>query len=188
MDRRQRKTRKAIFDAFSDLLTRKNFSRITVQEIIDRADVGRTTFYAHFPQKDRLLRELCEELFEHVFSRPPEAEPTHDFSMAAKDPTALVAHILYHLRDHGKKVIVLLTCESGELFQDYFRDYFNNFAGRYIYNTSRYKNSDVPADFLMDHISTSFINLVRWWQKNNMAPSPETLSGYYTSVIQPIVQ
>jgi len=188
MDRRQRKTRKAIFDAFSELLTRKSFSQITVQEIINRADVGRTTFYAHFPQKDDLLRELCADLFEHVFSQPPEAEPTHDFSMASEDPKAFVAHILYHLRDHGKKVIVLLTCESGELFQDYFRHYFNELAGRHIYNSSQYKNLNVPRDFLMDHICASFINLVRWWQKNNMTPSPEILSEYYTSVIQPIVQ
>lgn len=187
MDRRQRKTRKAIFNAFSELLTCKSVSQITVQEIIDRADVGRTTFYAHFPQKDDLLRELCADLFAHVFSQPAEAELTHDFSMAAEAPKAFVAHILYHLRDHGKKVILLLTCESGELFQDYFRQYFNEFAGQHIYNASRYKNSDIPKDFLMDHICASFINLVRWWQKNSMKLSPEKLSEYYTSVIQPMV-
>ena len=43
MDRRQRKSRKAILSAFSRLLERKSYSRITVQEIIDEADVGRTT-------------------------------------------------------------------------------------------------------------------------------------------------
>ena len=59
MDRRQRKTREAIFRAFTELLTRESYARITIAEIIEAADVGRTTFYAHFETKDDLLRALA---------------------------------------------------------------------------------------------------------------------------------
>ncbi|MFT3983611.1 MAG: TetR/AcrR family transcriptional regulator [Lachnospiraceae bacterium] len=187
MDRRQRKTREAIFNAFSELLMHSSYSQITVQEIIDRANVGRTTFYAHFPTKDDLLREMCAEMFAHVFSEAPEAELTHDFSMAAGNPNAIVTHILYHLREHGRTMIVLLTCESGELFQRYFHEYFNALVTRHILSKGTCQNTVLPEGFLVEHISGSFVNLVRWWLKNNMKQSPEEIAEYFAAVIRPVV-
>lgn len=80
MDRRQQKSRKAIFEAFSLLLEKKRYSKITVQDIIDTANVGRSTFYAHFETKDELLNAICEEIFDHIF----ESLPTDD-SCTLKD-------------------------------------------------------------------------------------------------------
>lgn len=52
MDRRIAKTRKAIFAAFDALIVRTDYSKISVQNIIDQADIGRSTFYEHFETKD----------------------------------------------------------------------------------------------------------------------------------------
>ena len=186
MDRRQRKTRDAIFEAFSHLLLHSSYSQITVQEIIDGADVGRTTFYAHFPTKDDLLREMCAEMFAHVFSETPKAEPTHDFSMARGDPRAIVTHLFYNLREHGRMLVVLLTCEQGELFQRYFNTYFNELVTRHILGGSMCKSAVLPEDFLMDHIAGSFVGVVRWWLKNDMRQSPEELADYFMAAIQPV--
>ena len=60
-------------------MEQKQYSAITVQEIIDEANIGRSTFYAHFETKDDLLRSLCSEIFCNVFTDLlPQEEDTPD--------------------------------------------------------------------------------------------------------------
>ncbi len=56
MDRRSARTRRALHEALISLILRKGYDAITVQEIIDKADIGRATFYAHYRGKEDLLR------------------------------------------------------------------------------------------------------------------------------------
>lgn len=80
MDRRQKKTRQAIIDAFVKLLTKTSYEKVSVKDIIDAADVGRSTFYSHFETKDDLARQICFELFDHIFSPVIPPCSTHNFS------------------------------------------------------------------------------------------------------------
>lgn len=187
MDRRQQKTRSAIFDAFSTLLSSKSFTKITVQEIIDEANVGRSTFYSHFETKDALLKVMCNDLFEHVFSDSKNIENTHDFSLTTANPDSMITHILYHLRDNKKNIIGILTCESSDMFLRFFKQYLNQLISMHMLNNLNRKNKCVPDDFLINHISGSFVEMVHWWIKNNMQQSPEELAKYFLAVINPIL-
>ena len=98
------KTRKAIYQAFLQLLNQKDYEAITVQEIIDLADVGRSTFYSHYESKELLLDELCQKLFHHLFERAEYLSP-QDY----------LAHIFQHFKKNQDHVTSLLLSKN-----DYF--------------------------------------------------------------------
>ena len=191
MDRRQQKTRAAIFTAFERLLARKKYNKITIKDIIDEANVGRTTFYEHFETKDALLDELCSDLFHHIFSDHPHSNapgtPSHDFSFSQGDSRQIITHILYHLRDNNKSMIRLMCGESSEIFLFYFRNYLNELVLPYLISEMKQKNTQIPADFLQNHICGSFVNMVQWWVQRGMDETPEELAGYFLAVTEPIL-
>lgn len=187
MDRRQKKTRAAIFKAFSALLSEKNYGRITVQEIIDEADVGRTTFYAHFETKDELLKALCEELFGHIIDSALDCTHTHGLYSNGNVPESVFCHLLQHLQENDNNILGLLSCENSEIFLRYFKDSLNELIRTQFVNQNRKKNTNIPQDFLINHISGSFVEMVLWWIKGHMKQKPEELDGYFRAVIEPIL-
>jgi len=178
VDRRQQKTRGAIFRAFSTLLEIKRYGNITIQEIIDEANIGRSTFYAHFDTKDELLRAMCTDIFSHVFSDDLISEKTHDFSGNNNGLETKLTHILHHLKDSEKNIVGILSCESGELFMKYFKGYLTEMFSKYLNGT----NVNAPADFVLNHLVGSFAETVKWWIDNSMKYTPETTAKYYMEV------
>ena len=64
VDRRVQKTRKLLQDALIELVAEKGYESVTIREILDKANVGRSTFYAHFQDKDQLLHSILDRLDE----------------------------------------------------------------------------------------------------------------------------
>lgn len=64
LDRRVQKTRKLLQDALIELVTERGYESVSIREILERANVGRSTFYAHFQDKDQLLHSILDRLDE----------------------------------------------------------------------------------------------------------------------------
>lgn len=173
MDRRQRKTRDAVFGAFTRLLKTEPYSKITVQEIIDEADIGRTTFYAHFETKDALLSSLCSEIFDHVFSDDLKKEKTHDFS-DHHDSHAVITHVLYHLKEHMAYLPGLVKGESGEIFMFFFKQHLKDLFTSIVPKSA----CRAPYDYVLNHMICDFAETVRWWTVNRQY-SPEEISDFF---------
>ena len=169
MDRRQQKTREAIFHAFSTLLEKKSYNHITVQEILDTANIGRSTFYAHFETKDELLTHI------------------HGLYSNEEMPQSVFCHLLQHLQENDNNILGLLSCESSEIFLRYFKDSLNELVQTQFINHNRKQNQELPQEFLVNHISGSFVEMVLWWLKDKKKHTPEELDYYFRAVIEPIL-
>ena len=160
MDRRQRKTRNSIFNAFITLLAQKDFAHITVGEIIDAADIGRATFYSHFETKDFLLKELCAELFCHILDAQEENNE-HKHIFACDAPDSVFLHLFQHLqRRYFKENLVQLVESRLPLFESK-------------------KREKLPDSFWINHITSTFVETIRWWVDNGKQESPETITKYF---------
>lgn len=187
MDRRQRKTREAIFGAFSGLLSEKNYNQISVQEIIDAANIGRTTFYAHFETKEFLLKALCEELFNHIIDTAKGLPHDHFHCTCGKETDSVFLHLLRHLQENDLNILELLSSENNEIFLRYFKGELKKLIISQYAGGSIIKNNKLPQDYLINHISSSFVETVDWWISEKMKESPEKITEYFLSVIEPIM-
>ena len=204
MDRRQARSRAAIFKAFSRLLKKKRYEHITVQEIIDEADVGRSTFYAHFETKDMLLREMCGDIFDHIFTGNPCDKSTCSqrgvcdcgglcdsniqcgggalckYETGTPDLQAKLAHILWHLKESKSDIVGILTSESADLFMNYLKEYLEKLFKMYLPDF----NARVPENFLLNHLVGSFAETIRWWVNENMETSSEQTAIYFMEMTE----
>ena len=140
MDRRQRKTREAIFHAFTKLLSQKDFNQITVGEIIETADIGRATFYAHFETKDDLLKELCKDLFCHIFDAQNKTAQDHRHIFACDSSDAAFLHLFKHLQKNDNNILELFSCENNDLFLRYFKENLKVQLGIEIQKAGQWNN------------------------------------------------
>lgn len=172
MDRRVKKSRAAIYQAFINLLNQKSYEKITVQEIIDLADVGRSTFYAHFETKEFLIEEICQDLFKHTFL---ESETSGQVS-------EIIAHIFYHFKKNQDKVATLLLSKN-----DYFRRRLKIELEHYLFPLVEQDflqtKEQLPTAFLKHFVVTSFVETLIWWLEGKTALDEHQITDYFLTLM-----
>lgn len=178
MDRRQRRTREAIFNSFTQLLSQKDFNQITVGEIIDGADIGRATFYSHFETKDFLLKAFCEELFCHIFDTEHK-EDAHKHIFQCNGADSVFLHLFQHIDRNDNNILLLLSSQNNELFLRYFRSNLATLIESQLPAFDTFRDERLPTDFWKSHIIATFVETLKWWISNGRKESPETITEYF---------
>ena len=175
MDRRQRKTRKAIYEAFEELMAKGHYSQVTVAQIIEQADIGRSTFYAHFETKDELIEQICAEMFDHIFEGVDSHCVTHA-QLETPDLKGKLAHLLYHLRDAHSGVAGKLLMEG----EPHFTAYFQSKLVELFESDMPPAHNQLPLDLREALMVSAFCRAVSWWFGGNCETDPEQLATWFS--------
>ncbi|MFI3254035.1 MAG: TetR/AcrR family transcriptional regulator [Eubacteriales bacterium] len=161
MDRRQGKTRKAILQAFDEILSEKSVDKITVTEIADLADIGKSTFYTHFETKEHLIQYICQDFFHHL--------KESEYSDRYPDLEQMLLHLLLHIYDEKNHILRLIK-EENQICNHFFISYLDDVFVKYLH-----VDMEVNEVFARNHIVASFISALRWHINNPKILSLEKL-------------
>jgi AcrR family transcriptional regulator len=177
-DRRSQRTRQALSEALVQLIQEKDYSSITVSDIIERANVGRSTFYAHYQDKDDLLLDQMDRVMESLSQG---SAYTQEF------PYFPSLGFLRHVGgDHYELYKALVWGPGMDLITRHLQKSLSQRVEQGLQNSG--KVFEVPVPILANFITGSFLNLLKWWLENKRVHSPEQMDEYYKKVTLPGVK
>jgi len=176
-DERIRRTHERLGSALIELLKEKPIDDITVQQVLDRASVGRSTFYLHFRDKHDLLLSQLEMALEHMST-------VLMVRREASDRVVAVTEILDHIGSQND-VFRALT-DAGRLhdFFDLAQDYFARGIEQRLKESKR--TPKIPPRELRARahlIAGSFLSLLRWWIDRGAKEPPSEIDEMFHSIV-----
>ena len=179
-DRRTRRTRQLLRGALLALLKEKRYEAVSVQDIIERADVARSTFYVNYIDKDDLLvgkwGVFASNLGHHAELKIHEEEnsksvfPTGTWfqHIQAQEP------ILKIIARDSAMDLAMKTLH-GILRRDIQAKVQRHLT----------KDGSIPSSLVIDYMASSLMTLIKWWVKNDMSYSAEQMDEIFQQLVTP---
>lgn len=177
IDKRIQRSRDALGDALIALMQEKPFESITVQQVLDRAEVARSTFYTHFKDKDDLFLSDADDFWERM---------ANCLSLA-KDPSNRIAPVrefFDHIK-HAQKFLAALTA-SGHYHETM------ELGLRHIARAIEKRLAEVPLGAAVNpedrpalayaHAGSMF-SLMRWWMDRGLRESPDEMDDTFHRIV-----
>jgi AcrR family transcriptional regulator len=178
-DRRSRRSRRLIVDALLVLMLEKRFDRITVQDIIDRADVGRTTFYAQFRNKEHVLESELERVFALLHAQ-------HLASVEEPADQLLPSLGLFrHVQEQQPLYPALIRGLTSDPHYLAVHRLLRDRAAQQLALAAGSRNLAVPPEIVADYLAGTLLTLVHWWLDHGSPYSPEQLEGFFQQLVMP---
>lgn len=180
-DRRSRRTRQALGDALVELMMEKGYEAISVKDIIGHANVGRSTFYSHYADKEELFVSQLDRLVELLSQHVPQDNSD------GGNPFFPSLGLFIHIREQWKLYRILAWGSGVDLLTRHLQKSLSEKIDERL--SAGGQSYEVPLPVMANFLSGSFLSLVTWWLDNKMTYTPERMDEMFRQLALPgIVQ
>lgn len=178
IDRRIQKTKDILSRALVSLIREKDYDTITIQDILDRSNVGRSTFYTHFENKDQLLIAGNDNFKKILHSHYINGEFVINFSF-----------FYQHIKDNYKLADYFFGAKGGDILQVFFRNLLTDMLLTHAKN--KQKNLDRRTmkmlSFKTEALADAVIHLLRLWVEDKMQFTINEMVSMSNAILKPFL-
>jgi AcrR family transcriptional regulator len=178
VERRVKRTKGRLHSALISLIMESDYDKITVQDIIDRADTGRSTFYSHYETKDDLLisglDHLTADIELHMAADP-----------GADDAILPTLGIFHHISENHALFKRLIGTRGIDIVHKAAFDTFTAIALSAIERRAADgEQSEIPPEARAVFAAGSFMAFIGWWLDNAMPYGPDKINDMYRQMTE----
>ena len=174
-DLRVIKTKRGLREAFLRLLLNKGYDAISIQDIATEAEAARVTFYRHYKNKEELLIDCIDVIFESLAGHIRQV-PKEEFQQGVSPMLA----VYRQLQEDGKIYRVLSTSHAGQLLTKRLIELFAERIKNQIEARIPAEQLLAPINLIAYHIASAQIGIVNWWIENDEPYTPEYMAQIST--------
>ncbi len=170
-DLRVIKTRRGLREAFLHLLVEKGYDAISIQDIATKAQTARVTFYRHYKNKEALLIDCIDTIYESLAERIRQS-PNAEFQQGYSPALAFYQQI----DQDGKIYRLLIKSRAGQLLTKRLIELFAERIKSQIEVRFPAEQLLAPIDILANHIACAVVGLTNWWIEHEKPYSAEYMA------------
>jgi AcrR family transcriptional regulator len=179
-DRRVQRTRQLLQDALISLMIEQGYEATTVQDIIDRANVGRATFYAHFADKETLLVSRLEDLRELLVKR--QREVMQDSGEAKPRGFGFSLALLEHAQSHLTLYRVIVGRKSGSVVLQRIQAMVTELVRDELAWRDRARRGK-ERELAIQYIAAAFMGVLTWWLDRGAQLGAQEVDGQFRKLV-----
>ena len=185
IDRRTQRTRAALHHALASLVHEKSYDDVVVQEILGRAQVARSTFYAHYRDKADLLEQSILDLLR--LGRP---SPSSRWSTASDRLLRFSLPFLEHVEGWREQGLLAMDSRDAAAIHDHLRRVLERELALELRAERRRRgfagDTHLPVDLLARHLAATFVLVLDWWLANPALPARDVDARFRALVEAPL--
>lgn len=192
-DRRIQRTQQSLRTALLQLIKEKNYDAISTEEIAERANVGRATFYLHYKDKEDLLlaefREMANEKVQVLSEIPFSAWlqfPEDMTNTREKRPAPPLLIVFEHIHENSELYRILIKSEKSSRVIERIRKITTEAIARFVEARAQTDPVSlvfkVPVEFFAAFFSGALLSTVDWWLEDEMRQTPQEVTQLFQSL------